>query len=90
MGAFRNGSVPGSEGHGQASTITKNTHGRVNDQNGGGFNPQYAPGDFGGGRGGAAPLPFPTMPQAAAPAPAPMYIPATYWAPTQNYYWPGN
>lgn len=92
-GAYRNGPVPGSKGHGQASTITWDKHPKYADQFGGGYNPGYAPGDFGGfdGHSGPAALPAPApMPQAAAPAYAPTYIPATYWVPAQNNYWPGN
>jgi hypothetical protein len=47
-GFYRDGPVPGSKGHGLASTITQEMHGQYPEYHGGGFNPHFMPGDFGG------------------------------------------
>jgi hypothetical protein len=77
---FRDGPVPGSKGHGLASTLTTSEHPAYPGYHGGGFNPHYAPGDFG--------LDTAAVPHASAPAAR--LTPAAYWAPAQGYYGPGN
>jgi hypothetical protein len=91
-GFYRNGPVPGSDGHGVASTITwegKGSHSQYQGGNGG-----YFQGDVGSP---ATTMPYapptPTLPAPANSAPAVQqvgdFVPAAYWAPSQAYYWMG-
>jgi hypothetical protein len=92
-GAFRDGPVPGSQGHGLASTVTKGYHDQVNPIYGGGFDPHFAPGGFGPAPDAPVPAPLPAPlpgPMPHASAPAPLHSQAAYWAPAETYYWPGN